>query len=176
MAEVPVLKPEKAEAAKVARLPAFEAPLFPGRLFTMNPFALMRQFTEDMDRYFGTAPRTAAAAWTPGIEVKQKEGKLLVTAELPGVKKEDVKVHIDNGVLTLEGERKEEKEEKREGFYHSERTYGTFLRSIALPENAKTDAVTAAFNNGLLEIAVPVPEIKAARKEIPVAAAPVKGA
>jgi len=176
MAEVPVLKPEKVEATKLARMPAFEAPLFPGSLFTMNPFALMRQFTENMDRYFGMAPRTAAAAWNPVIEVKQKEGKLLVTAELPGVKKEDVKVHIDNDVLTLEGERKEEKEEKREGFYHSERTYGAFCRSIALPENAKTNAVTAVFNDGLLEIAVPVPEVKAARKEIPVSAAPAKGA
>ena|SRR5579884_1238570 len=174
MADVPVLKPEKPEGAKLARVPA-EAPLFRGNLFTMNPFALMRQFTDDMDRFFGMAPRTTPAVWNPAIEVKQKEGKLIVTAELPGIKKDDLKVHVENGMLTLEGERKEEKEEKYKGYYHSERSYGTFYRAIALPEKAKTDDMKAVFTNGLLEITVPVPEITGNKKEIPVTGAPGTG-
>jgi len=169
MAEVPVLKPPKAEIEKFAEKPFFDLPMLRGSLFTMNPFALMRHFTEDMDRFFGMTPRAfTGGAWNPVIEVKHKEGKLFVTAELPGVRREDLKVHIENGMLTLEGERRAEKEEKREGYYHSERSYGTFFRSVALPENAKTDAVTAEMNNGVLEIAIPVPEEKTKRLEVPV--------
>jgi HSP20 family protein len=68
----------------------------------------------------------------------------------------------------VEGERKLEKEEKQEGYYHSERSYGKFYRSIQLPEGAKTDQTEAQFNNGVLEVTVPVLEAKAVRKEIPV--------
>lgn len=104
--------------------------------------------------------------------MKQKEGKLLVTAELPGLKKEDVKVHIEGDTLVVEGERKQEKEEKREGYYHSERSYGKFYRSIPLPEGAKGDQVVAQFNNGVLEVTVPVPEVKPKRQEVPVQEGP----
>jgi len=169
MAEVPVLKPPKAETEKFAAKPFFDFPMLRGSLFTMNPFMPVRHFTEDMDRFFGMAPRAFnGGAWNPAIEVKFKEGKMFVTAELPGVRREDLKVHIEKGVLTLEGERHAEKEEKGEGYYHSERSYGTFFRTVALPENAKTDAVTAEMNNGLLEIAIPVPAEKTKRLEVPV--------
>lgn len=170
MAEVTVVKQPKQERQELSRWPGFALPLFRGSLFTMNPFALMRQFTDDMDRIFAQAPGPAGeiAAWSPALEVKEQEGKLLVTADLPGVKKEDVKVHVEGDTLVVEGERKQEKEEKREGYYHSERSYGKFYRSILLPEGAKSDQATAQFNNGVLEIAVPVPEVKAKAKEIPV--------
>lgn len=175
MAEVAVVKHPKKEGAEVARFPAFELPsLFRGNLFAVNPFALMREFTDEMDRIFGAVPRVAGngAAWAPAIEVKEKEGKLFVTAELPGVKKEDVKVHIDGDMLVVEGERKQEKEEKREGYYHSERSYGTFYRSILLPEGAKPELTAAQFNNGVLEVTVPIPEAKVKRQEIPVQEGP----
>jgi HSP20 family protein len=170
MADVAVVKNPKQEKPELSRVLGFETPLFRGSLFTVNPFALMRQFTEDMDKIFGQTARPTGdgAAWIPAIEVKEKEGKLLVTAELPGVKKEDVKVHIDGDALVVEGERKQEKEEKREGYYHSERSYGKFYRSIALPEGAKADLTAAQFNNGVLEVTVPIPEVKAKRQEIPV--------
>ena len=169
MAEVTVVKQPKPEKPELSRVFGFETPLLRGNLFSVNPFALMRQFTEEMDKTFGPV-RTAGdgAAWTPAIEVKQKEGKLLVTAELPGIRKEDVKVHIDGDTLVVEGERKQEKEEKREGYYHSERSYGKFYRSIPLPEGAKADQTAAQFNNGVLEVIVPIPEAKENRKEIPV--------
>lgn len=169
MAEVAVVKHPKKEGQELSRFLGFETPFSRGNFFAVNPFALMKQFTEEMDRMFGQAPRTEAeGAWIPAIEVKEKEGKLLVTAELPGVKKEDVKVHIDGETLIVEGERKQEKEEKREGYYLSERSYGKFYRSIPLPEGAKADQTAAQFNNGVLEVAVPIPEAKVKRQEIPV--------
>ena len=170
MAEVEVVKQPKQEKSDVRRRAAFETPLFGGSLFSMNPFALMRQLTDEMDRFAGQLPRTGGdgTLWTPAIEVKQKEGKLMVTAELPGLKKENVNVHIDDNLLVVEGERKEEKEEKREGYYRSERSYGKFYRSIALPDGAKSDQATAQFNDGVLEISVPIPEMKAKSQQIPV--------
>ena len=170
MPEVTVVKQPKVERSEFSRWLGFEAPLFRGGLFGVNPFALMRQFTEDMDRVFVPAPRATAEgmAWSPAIEVKEKEGKFLMTADLPGLKKEEVKVHIDGDTLVVEGERKQEKEEKREGYYHSERSYGKFYRSIPLPDGANTDQVAAQFNNGVLEVTVPVPEVKPKRYDIPV--------
>lgn len=170
MAEITVLKQPKQERPDLTRWLGFETPLLRGSLFGLNPFALMRQFTEDMDKVFAQTPRALGdgAEWAPAIEVKQKEGKLLVTAELPGVKTEDVKVHIDGDTLVVEGERKAEKEEKREGYYHSERSYGKFYRSILLPEGAKADQTAAQFKDGVLEVTIPIPEAKAATKEIPI--------
>jgi HSP20 family protein len=178
MAEVNVVKQRKQEAAGVSREPGFDTSLFGGSLFSMNPFALMRHFTEDMDRLFTRMPRGGgeSVAWSPLIEVKEKEGKLLVTAELPGLKKEDVKVHIDGDTLVLEGERKQETEEKREGYYRSERNYGKFYRSLLLPEGAKTDQAAAEFNNGVLEVTVPIPEMKAKPQEVPIQEGPKKTA
>jgi len=143
-----------------------EMPLFRGSLFGVNPFGLMRQFTDDMNRMFGLEANEMA--WIPAIEVKEKEGKLVVTADLPGLNKEDVKVSVTDTALTVEGERKEQKEDRREGYYHSERRYGKFLRSISLPQGAKTDSTTAQFKDGVLEITVPVPEAKETGKQVPI--------
>jgi len=178
MPEVNVVKQPKHERPELSRWLGFDAPLDRGSLFSVNPFALMRQFTDDIDRMFAQVPKTIGngAEWTPAIEVKQKDGRLLVTAELPGLKKEEIRVHIDGDTLVVEGERKHEKEEKREGYYHSERSYGKFYRSVQLPEGAKADQTAAQFNNGVLEVTVPVPEMKAARKEIPVQEGPKKAA
>lgn len=167
MAEVAVMKQPKQERDELSRWLGFEAPLFRGSLFGVNPFALMRQFTEDMGRTFGQMSNDGAA-WRPAIEVKEKEGEILVTAELPGVRKEDVKVNITDSALTLEGERKHEKEEKREGYYHSERSYGKFLRSIPLPEGAKADQAAAQFKDGVLEITIPVSKSKEKSQQVPI--------
>jgi HSP20 family protein len=156
----------------------FEAPVSGGSLFGVNPFALVRQFTNDMDRLFSQAPRAVseAAAWTPAVEVKIKEGKFVVTAELPGIVKEDLKVHVHGDKLFIEGERKQEREEQREGFYHSERSYGKFYRSIALPQGAKPEEITARFNNGVLEVTTPLAQARGAPKQIPVEQGATKAA
>lgn len=167
MAEITVAKQPKPEITDLGRW--FEAPLFRGNVFAMNPFALMKQFTEEMDRAFHRMPPAEGVkAWAPAIEVREKEGKLFVTAELAGLKPEDVKVYVDGDTLVVEGERKQEKEEKREGYFHSERSYGKFFRSFLLPEGAKADLTAAHFNNGVLEVTVPLAEVKAKRQEVPV--------
>lgn len=165
MTEVAVKKQATNEASVPTRL--FEGSPFRGSLFSLNPFALMRQFSEEMDRTFGQTA-TEGSSWRPVIEVKQKEGKLMVTAELPGISKDNVKVNVVDGMLTLEGERKQEKEEKREGYVHSERSYGRFVRSIALPEGAKAEQAVAEFKDGMLEVTIPVPETKETGRQIPI--------
>ena len=154
-----------------------ESPLFRSNLFNINPFGLMRQFTEEMDRVFGgTEVNGKAGTWMPAIEVKSTNGNLVVSAELPGLKKDDVKVTITENQLSLEGERKQEKEEKGEGYVRTERSYGKFYRAITLPEGAKGDQAVAKFNDGVLEITIPAPEAKKAARQIPIqeAAKPAK--
>lgn len=176
MPEITVAKNPKAEKAELSPWPRFDSP-FRGNLFAVNPFALMRQFTEEMDRVFGPTPRMGeASVWSPTVEVKEKEGKLLVTAELPGLKKEDVKVHIEGDALIVEGERKQETEEKREGYYRSERSYGKFYRALPLPEGAKVGQAGAQFNNGVLEVTIPLAEIKAKSQEVEIQEGPKKAA
>lgn len=146
-------------------------PMVPfGDLFGVNPFALLREFTKEMDRAFSTSSgaELRPQAWMPAIEVKEANGNLVVTAELPGIKTEDVKVEVTDEALSIEGEPKEEKKEEKEGLYRSERSYGRFYRSIPLPEGAKTDQVKAEMNNGILEIKVPVAEAKPKSRQIPV--------
>jgi HSP20 family protein len=169
VAEVNVVNETKTDSNEATRWFGLDAPLIRGSLSRLDPIALMRQFTEDMDRYFNPIRKIIGdeSEWRPAIEVKQTDGKLLVIADLPGVKMEDVKVNIDGGTLVVEGERREEKEENREGYYHSERRYGKFHRLIPLPQGAKTGEAAAQFSNGVLEVSVPV-EKKTAKTEVPV--------
>ena len=126
---------------KIARteLPKYEVVPFLGpdflrtNMFGADPFALMRRFAD--------------TAWHPAIDVRREKGKLLVHAELPGLKKEDVRVAITGDLLEIEGERKVETEEKRNGYVHAERNYGKFYRAIALPERANADKASAEFTD-----------------------------
>jgi len=142
-----------------------------------TPFAFMRRFTEEMDRLFedfgleagwfmprlltragelpGLRPEFAPAEWTPRIDVLEREGQFVVRADLPGMTKEDVKVEIARDHITLEGERKEEKKEEREGYYHGECRYGAFYRAIPLPEGVDATKATAEFRKGVLEVVMP---------------------
>lgn len=155
--------------------------LSPRDLLTASPFELMQRFSEQMGRVFedfglSSAPHSQGAGagqmatWSPAIEVFQREGNLVVRAELPGLNKEDVKVEVTEDGLAIQGERKQEREEKGEGFYRSERSYGQFYRLIPLPEDIDTEQVRAEFNNGVLEITVPVSQAQERRREIPIGA------
>jgi HSP20 family protein len=144
-----------------------------------TPFTLMRRLSDDLERMFDEVgfrrplalltPEKPAFEWTPAIEMFEKEGKLFVRAELPGLTKKDVKVDVADDLLTIQGERKEEKELKEKGYLRTERFYGTFYRQIALPEGAKPDAAKATFKEGVLEIELPV-EVKkpAAGRTLPI--------
>jgi HSP20 family protein len=96
----------------------------------------------------------AAAAWAPVVDIEETDKEYLIKAELPELKKEDVKVSIREGVLTIEGERRKEKEEKGRRFHRLERSYGRFLRSFTLPPDADEKGVRADFKDGVLSIHV----------------------
>ena len=145
----------------------------PEEFISMNPFTLMRRFTEEMDRVFsgrGGNGGREVGIWAPAIEVREREGNLVVSAELPGLSKEDVKIEVNDDALVIQGERKREREEEREGIHRSERFYGSFYREIPLPEGAKTDQAKAQFNNGILEVTVPIPESRRNTRQIPIEA------
>jgi HSP20 family protein len=94
------------------------------------------------------------AEWAPSIDVLTKNGDLVVRAELPGMKQEDVDITLQDGVLTISGERKAEQEEERGGYFVRERRYGSFSRSLALPEGTDESKIHARYDNGVLEVTV----------------------
>jgi len=93
--------------------------------------------------------------WSPAVDVKEEEKQFLIHADLPGVDPNDIEVHMENGMLTLNGERESEKKDEREGYKRIERMRGTFFRRFSLPDSADGDAISAKSNNGVLEITIP---------------------
>ena len=132
-----------------------------------SPFSSMRRFTEEMDRLFEDFggrhdwpawPREwGEGRWRPDIEMFEKDGQLVVRADLPGLTKNDVKVDIAEDALTIRGERRKEHEEKGEAFYRSERSYGGFYRVVPLPEGVSPESVNATFHDGVLEVTMKAP-------------------
>lgn len=106
----------------------------------------------------------AAAKWTPSVDISEDDNEYLIKVELPEVKKEDVKVTVENGVLTLRGERKFEKEEKGRKYHRIERSYGSFMRSLSMPDDADAEKVAADYKDGVLQIRLPKSEAKKPRQ------------
>src|SRR5262245_51172917 len=113
---------------------------------TFSPFSMMRRFADEVDRMFegfgwpGTSrfgPSASLEHFSPEVDVFERDGKLVISADLPGMTKDDVKVDVTDDAIILEGERKYEHEEHEEGVYRSERSYGRFHRQIPLPEGVK---------------------------------------
>ena len=136
-----------------------------------SPFSLMRRLSDDMERMFEDtlsarrfpgvfrALEVPKASWAPDVEAFERKGEFIVRAELPGLAKDNVKVEVSDGELVIQGERKEEKEQKEKGYYASERSYGAFYRAIPLPEGVKADEAKATFKDGVLEIAMPASKL-----------------
>jgi HSP20 family protein len=101
---------------------------------------------------------------TPAVDLYDEKDDIVVKAELPGMEKDNIEVNLSGNRLTIKGEKKQEEEVKREGYYRSERSYGSFLRSLELPTEVQTDKVKAAFKKGILEIRLPKTE-EAKKKE-----------
>jgi HSP20 family protein len=115
-----------------------------------DPFNFLRQ---EIDRLFET--NTNAMGITPEFEVKENKEGLLVTAELPGVSEKDISVTIENGILTISGEKKSEETKEGETFYIAERSYGSFSRSIRLPYEPDEEKASASFSDGILKLNIP---------------------
>ena len=131
-------------------------------LMRWEPFRETEDFLRNLSPpMFGRWPqllgeeRTMKFEWTPVVDIKETETEYLVNAELPGVKKEDFKISLDEGVLTIEGERRQEKEIKGETTHRVERFYGKFCRSFTLPEYADANAIRADYTHGVLSVHVP---------------------
>jgi HSP20 family protein len=107
---------------------------------------------------------TDLAAWAPDVEVFQKNNELTIKADLPGLTKDEVSVNVTDEAVTIHGERKREHEEEREGYYRSERSYGSFYRVVPLPEGAISDQAKAQFRDGVLEITMPAPPSSKGRR------------
>jgi len=143
----------------------------PFGLSSASPFgSIFQRWNDEMDRFFsdfGLGRNRLAGAqgalWSPQVEVFQRGNELIVRAELPGLSKDDVKVEINDNVLTIQGERKQEHEEEREGWYRNERSYGSFYRAIPLPEGTIGDSAKASFKNGVLEITLQAPPQEVSR-------------
>jgi HSP20 family protein len=142
-----------------------------------EPIREMEDFQNRLSTLFGRAPlrRTnghgreeiTLADWTPLADITEDEKEYLIKAELPDLKREDVKVTVENGVLTISGERKFEKEEKKKKYHRVERGYGSFVRSFTLPDDADGNMVKAEFKNGVLMVHLPKNE-RAKPKQIEV--------
>lgn len=142
-----------------------------------KPLTVFDQMRDEMDRLFEGFPfvRPGLPAFrietpfVPTLEVQEKNGVLLVKADLPGMKKEEVKVEVTEQGLAIHGERKAEMKEEKKGYFRSERTYGEFYRWVPLPEGSLVDKAIATFKDGVLEVQVPLPKIeKVEPKTLPI--------
>jgi HSP20 family protein len=115
-------------------------------------------FEDTFSRTRGREEGLTTGLWTPAVDIYETDTSVVVKAELPGVQKEAVGVEVKDGVLTLRGERKYEKEVKEENFHRIERSYGSFQRAFSLPTTVDQDKVTAAMKDGVLEVTLPKKE------------------
>jgi HSP20 family protein len=139
-----------------------------------SPFRGFLDWQSEMDRMmaeaFGRMPWVGAmgAGWTPAVDVITRDGDMVIKAELPGMKREDVDVSFKDGVLSISGERKEEEEREGDNYLLKERRYGSFSRSMTLPEGVDESKVKASFKEGLLEVTVEGGAVEQGPKKIAV--------
>lgn len=135
----------------------------------------MRRFSDEMDRAFGGAfapPRYVAASgiWSPPVEVREHDHNLEISAELPGLNKDDVKVEVTPEGIVLEGEKRREHESEEGGIRRTERSYGHFYRMIPLAEGADAEKANAEFKNGVLRVRIPISGERRKHRQIAISA------
>ena len=134
-----------------------------------EPMRELSSLQSEMNRLFNTvfdSPQSNGALrrWVPAMDLVETQDAFVLRADLPGMSEQDVKIEVEDTVLTVAGERKAEHESREEGFYRMERAFGTFSRSLTLPKGVNPDAVAASFDRGVLEIRIPKPEQPKPRK------------
>jgi HSP20 family protein len=127
-----------------------------------EPFRDMLNLRADMDRFFksffSSLPEDKEGLWAPIIDIEEDNENYIVRAEIPGMKKEEIKVTVRDNLLTVSGERKHEKEVKEKTYHRIERSYGKFKRTITLPSAVDADKIKASYKDGVLNITLPKPE------------------
>ena len=131
---------------------------------------LQSEVNRIFDAFFGGRPAQGAARaqrWLPAMDLVETDDHLVLRADLPGLERDDVEIEVKDGVLTISGERRSEHEQKSEGFYRMERAFGSFSRSLSLPDGVDADSISADFDKGVLEVRIPKPaETKPHRVQI----------
>jgi len=123
-----------------------------------QPWGLLNQLQRELERSQGSTTSEgsiATAEWAPAVDIKEDNDKFLLHADIPGVKPEDIDVSMENGVLTIKGEKKTEATTEQEGYKRVERSFGSFYRRFSLPDTANGDAISAKSQHGVLEIIIP---------------------
>ncbi len=123
--------------------------------FTQNPFAEIDRIFDDVFRDVMPSINTSFTPNAMRVDISEDEKNIYIDAEMPGIKKEDVKVTIEDGVLMIRGERKQETEEKKKNYHRVERVYGSFLRAFTLGENVDKDNIEAKYEDGVLHLTLP---------------------
>jgi HSP20 family protein len=149
-------------------------PLTPYEMLRMTPFSLFRRMTDEFDRaiqpFLSEDEASASIAWTPTVEISEREGEYRILAELPGLSPNEVRVEVEDDALILQGERQVERDATEGGIRRSERQFGFFYRRIPLPEGADPEQAKAKFHDGILEITIPAPDRQAKRRQIQIEA------
>lgn len=135
--------------------PARELATWPSDLF-----GIQREMNRMFDGFFrGSGDEDyAISSWTPAVDIAEHDDEYLVKVELPGVNKDEVKLTLENNILTIRGEKKQEKETKKENYHRVERSYGSFQRSFTLPAAVKSDKIDASYKDGILTVSLPKAE------------------
>jgi HSP20 family protein len=127
-------------------------------LMRYEPWSLLDQMRREMERSLDTrtaeGSSVATSDWVPAVDIKEEDNDFVIVADIPGVDPKDIEVHMDNGILTIRGEKESEKKEEREGYKRVERTFGSFYRRFSLPDTADPDRITANSNHGVLEVRI----------------------
>jgi HSP20 family protein len=133
-----------------------------------DPFQQMAQVQREVDRLFGrTLPggsRQDVLSWVPTTDIEQTEDAIVFKLDMPSTTKDDISIELHGRTLTISGERREEREDKHEGYLSRERAYGTFSRSFMMPEDVSEDDITATFHDGELKVTVPRPKAETPRR------------
>ncbi|MDX1433989.1 MAG: Hsp20/alpha crystallin family protein [Gammaproteobacteria bacterium] len=133
-----------------------------------EPWSMLRRFQDDVNRVLAESANVAGgdsdqsnvvtSHWAPAVDIKEEDKRYVLRADVPGVEPKDIEVTMENGVLTIKGERRHEEAKEGNGYKRVERSYGTFYRRFSLPDSADAEGITASGKNGVLEVSIPKKE------------------
>jgi HSP20 family protein len=130
----------------------------------VNPQPFSRDVDRLFDAFFGARGDQQSRSWVPAIDLVEAEDHFVLKADLPGLGEDDVSIEVEDGTLRISGERKAEHESRERGWYRIERSYGSFSRSLTLPDGVDPDGIAASFDRGVLEVRIPKPEERKPRR------------